>query len=108
MSTVTPDQLMTTVYVLLAIFAGIVTVDKVVDIVKKWQSPKTDTEKKLATDKQRLDNHENDIKDLQESTKVLCSGVLALLDHELHNGNTEQMEKARDGIINYLSGKLSK
>jgi hypothetical protein len=51
LSKVTPDQLYTTVIVLLAIFAAIITVDKVIDIIKKWRAPTTDTEKKLAKDK---------------------------------------------------------
>ena len=108
MNGVTPDQLMTTAYVLLAVFAAIVTVDKVIDIFKKWRSPTTDTAKKLATDKQRLDDHEKAIKDLQESQQVLCAGILALLDHELHNGNSEQMQEARDSIMHYLSGKIAR
>ena len=61
---VSPDQLNTTIYVLLALFGTIVTVDKVIDIVKKWRSPSTETERKLATDKRRLDEHEEAIKDL--------------------------------------------
>lgn len=108
MSGVTPDQLMTTAYVLLAVFAAIVTVDKVIDIFKKWRSPSTDTAKKLATDKARLDEHERSIDDLREGQQVLCSGILALLDHELHNGNSDQMQDARDGIMNYLSKKIGK
>ena len=107
MNGVTPDQLMTTVSVLLAVFAAIVTVDKVIDIFKKWKAPATDTERKLANDKNRLDDHDKAIKDLQESQQVLCTGILALLDHELHNGNGEQMQKARDGIMTYLSGKIT-
>lgn len=108
MNGVTPDQLMTTVYVVLAVFAAIVTVDKVLDIVKKWRMPTTDTAKKLANDKRQLDEHEIAIKDLQESTQVLCTGILALLDHELHNGNTDQMQGARDDLMHYLSGRLAK
>ena len=108
MNGVTPDQLMTTAYVLLAVFAAIVTVDKVIDIFKKWRSPSADTAKKLATDKARLDEHERSIDDLREGQQVLCSGILALLDHELHNGNSDQMQDARDGIMNYLSGKIGK
>ena len=38
MDKVTPDQLMNTVVVLLAVFAAIVTVDKVIDIFKKWRN----------------------------------------------------------------------
>ena len=31
---------------------------------------------------------------------------MALLDHELHNGNGEQMQKARDDIMHYLQGNI--
>ena len=108
MDTITPEQLMTTMGVLLALFAAIVTVDKVVDIFKKWREPATDTARKLDDDKRRLEEHESSIKALQESNKVLCSGILALLDHELHNGNTKQMEEARQGIMDYLAGKVAR
>ena len=108
MNGITPDQLMTTAYVLLAIFAAIVTVDKAIDIFKKWKAPTTDTAKKLATDKARLDEHDRAIRDLQESQQVLCTGILALLDHELHNSNGEQMQEARDSIMHFLTGMVAR
>ena len=107
MSGLTPEQLMTTVYVLLTVFAGIVTVDKVVDIYKKWRSPSTDTAQKLANDKRRLDEHDRAIRNLQESANINLKGTLALLDHELHNGNSEQMQTAHDEIMSYLQSRLT-
>ena len=108
LSKVTPDQLYTTVIVLLAIFAAIITVDKVIDIIKKWRAPTTDTEKKLANDKVRLDEHEEAIKDLRDSQQVICSALLAILDHGIHNGNTDQMIEARDEMVAYLSKHIAK
>ena len=107
MNSISPDQLMTTAYVLLAIFAAIVTVDKVIDIFKKWRAPSTDTAKKLANDKARLDEHDVAIRDLQQSTQVICSGILALLDHELHNGNSDHVQEARDELMHYLAGRIT-
>ena len=103
LSAVTPNDLMHAVLVILAVFAAIVTIDKVIDIVKKWRAPTTDTEKKLANDKKRLDEHEEAITDLRESQQVICSALLAILDHGIHNGNTDQMEKARGELMAYLS-----
>ena len=108
MQNITPDELMHAVVVVLAVFAAIVTIDKVIDIVKKWRTPTTDTAKKLAMDKVRLDNHEEAINDLKESQQVICSALLAILDHELHNGNGEQMKKARDEMMQYLSKHIGK
>ena len=105
MDGITADQLLNTFGVLLIIFGAIVTVDKVVDIFKKWRKPGADVMGKLENDKQRLDAHEKDINDLRKDNQVILGGVLALLDHELHNGNGEQMVKARDAIMQRLQEK---
>lgn len=105
MEGITPDQIMSTVTVLLVLLGGIITVDKAIDIIKKWRTPTTDIAQKLAMDKTRLDEHERAIKDMQEGQQVMCSALLALLDHQLHNGNADQMQSARDDILHYLQGR---
>lgn len=106
MGGITVEQLMSAVVVALAIFTAIITVDKVVDIVKKWRQPSTDVAKKLANDKLKLEEHDKAIEKLQESNRAICSALLAMLDHELHNGNTDQMERARDKLMQYLQGLI--
>ena len=108
MENITPSELMNAVAVLLAVFAAVITVDRVIDIVKKWRAPSSDIAKKLDTDKRRLDAHDKAIGDLQDAQRALCAGVMALLDHELHNGNSEQMERARDDIMKYLQMHIGK
>lgn len=119
METLTPGQIQTTVYVLLVLFGGIITVDKVLDIIKKWRAPSTDaatdTAKKFANDQKRLDEQQQEmermqkeIEGLKESSRVTSAGVMALLDHELHNGNTDQMTAARDDIMKYLQSLMTK
>ena len=105
MENITLEQLSTTVYVVLIIFGALITVDKVIDIIKKWRAPATDTAQKLANDKGRLDDHEAAIKELQESGRLHGAALVALLDHELHNGNTKQMEDARDDILKHYMAK---
>lgn len=105
METLTSVQISTTVYVLMILFGGLITIDKVVDIFKKWRAPSTDTFKKLDTDKRRLDEHEERIVALNRSDHIQLAALLALLDHELHNGNADQMQKARDDIMHYLQNK---
>lgn len=115
MENLTLDQLSTTVIVLMALFAAIITVDKVIDIIKKWRSPSTDTAKKLDNDKTRLDEHQKELERhqkeidlLKENGRVQSAALMALLDHELHNGNAEQMQKARDDLMKYLQGLMTK
>ena len=108
MNGITPDQLMNAVVVILAIFAAVVAIDKFMDVVKKWKSPEKDMYEKLRSDKQKLDEHDRELNAIKEGQSVLCFGIVALLDHQLHNGNTAQMEKARNDIDRYLGGLIKK
>lgn len=65
--------------------------------------------RKLSTDKARLDDHtrtmtEHDGKlaDLRTGLMATCTGVQALLEHELHNGNADEMQQASKGIEKWL------
>lgn len=107
MEGITANQMMDAVIVVLAVLTALTVVDKAVDVIKKWRTPSTDIARKLANDKMRLDKHDESIRELNQSSQVLCAGILALLDHELHNGNADQMEKARDGIMTYLQGRFT-
>lgn len=59
-------------------------------------------EKRFASDQRRLDDHERKIEDLQAGMRHNCFGVKALLNHELHNGNADEMSKAASDIDKYL------
>lgn len=62
----------------------------------------TDHDRKLDTDKRRLDEHERRLDDIQRGVMAVCSGVQALLDHELHDGNSDEMEKASARLRDWL------
>lgn len=57
---------------------------------------------KLANDNRRLNAHERRQDDFQHGLMALCSGVQALLDHELHDGNSNEMEEASKNIDKWL------
>lgn len=105
MEALTMTNLSATAYVFIALAGILVTLDKAVDVIKKWKAPATSTVQKLANDKVRLDNHEAAIKELKESGKFQSAALVALLDHELHNGNTKQMEAARDDLLKHYMNK---
>ena len=102
MEGVQPNDLWTALLVFLAICAAIVTVGKAVDTIKKWRTPTTDTQTCLANDKRRLDQHEKELDDLHQGVQHLCNGVVALLNHELHNGNSDEMSSAARSINDWL------
>lgn len=63
----------------------------------------------LATDRERIaalerdmESHTGELKDMRKGQTELCRGVQALLDHALHDGNTEEMRAASDSIGKWL------
>ena len=84
-------------------------------VMAKLEPRLEDMEKKLTADKNRLDNHEASIRSLNSSIdsikdgmQVTADALSAILDHELHNGNSDQMQKARDDLQNYTNGLIKK
>lgn len=117
---VSPDMLWTFVVVLVGLCISITAIlncyEKIQNLHdrrrKPTESARMDVLEMLANDKRRLDAHEEAInsirgkqRSLEEGQRAVCAGVMALLEHELHNGNSEQMEKASEDINTYLLNK---
>ncbi len=127
---VTPTALWNAAYVFLAILGIVIILDKVNDIVIKRQDRKRkirqeqqapvenlDTrlqkiekrldsiDDKLSSDKRRLEALERQQDDADAGFRALCKATLAMLNHELHNGNTDEMEAAHKVLTDYLIGK---
>lgn len=84
-------------------------------VLEKLEPRFKDIETKLNNDKNRLDNHETAINNLngsietiKDGMQVSCDALTAILDHELHNGNADQMQKARDDLQSYTNGLIKK
>lgn len=109
MQNVTYDALITTVVVILAVCGAINVIAATVKVFRDKHKPQADAIKaindKLATDKARLDGHEKSLSGLKEGQKALCEGVVALLNHELHNGNGAEMQKASEEITQWMIRK---
>ena len=131
----TPDALWTFLTVAVGICALIILGDKVITVFRNWQKRRQEPEDKLAeeisakvlekleprfkaidaklsNDKATIDSHTRQIESLAkraDSTdsgiKAIDRGVLALLNHALHNGNTSELEEAQKDINNYLISK---
>jgi uncharacterized protein (UPF0210 family) len=129
---ITPGTLWTFLTVLVGICALIVLGDKVLTVFRNAQRRKKEPEDKLAeeisakvlekleprfqaidqklsNDKAAIDSHTRQIESLAKRAdgtdtgiKAINRGVLALLNHALHNGNTDELENAQKGINDYL------
>ncbi|MEG0785149.1 MAG: hypothetical protein RR389_06970 [Christensenella sp.] len=110
---ITSDQILAAAVVILALGAAFLIVANVINVVRGWRKPKVEKNATLdeklrqydnyfATDKHRLEAHEKELTDLRDGQRALCTGVQALLEHELHNGNSSQMSDASKAINTWL------
>ena len=127
---ITPELAWNTAYVVLAVIGIVIVLDKLNDIWIKRQDRKRrmkqeqqapvdsldtrlkDIEKrldsiddKLSSDKRRLDRIEAKQASTDDGFRALCQSNLALLNHELHNGNGDEMEAAQKALQKYLIEK---
>jgi len=91
------------------------TEDIATKVMEKLEPRLSGIESKLENDKNRLDNHEDTISTIKKSNEVIagglevtCNALVAVLDHELHNGNSDQMQKARDDLQHYTNSLIGR
>ena len=103
----TYSQISTFLIVLSALIAAVLTIDKVIDLIKKWRQPAVDVQEKLAADKTRLENHEKQILDLTKMVNALCKAEVAHLTHELTGGDTDKLQDALTLLTNSTIDRLN-
>ena len=96
-------------------FRNQLTEDIATKVMEKLEPRLSSIESKLENDKNRLDNHEDAITTIRKTNEVItgglevtCNALMAVLDHELHNGNSDQMQKARDDLQHYTNGLIGR
>ena len=101
----TQAQITSFLIVLSAIIAAALTLDKVIEVIKKWRQPSINIQEKLAADKNRLEMHEKQIMDLTKMVNALCKAEVAHLTHEL-TGNGK--EKLRDALTSLTDSTIDR
>lgn len=110
----TGSNLSTFLIVLVALMGLFVLAANVVDAARKLRRPKERKEedlqshqetcnKKFASDKRVLEEHGQQISMLKEGQCVICAALHELLEHELHNGNADKMQRASSDLFDYLN-----
>lgn len=102
MESLTLTQIKDFAIVFLALLAFIVLLGNVIKTVKGWLQPgmsekewKADVDRKLGSDNER-------IKSLEEGNKVICKALIALLSHEINGNSNDKLQKALEGLNEYL------
>ena len=108
----TPTDIWTALLAVLAFAGALVTIGKAVEYIKSWKKPQRDLRSdldqcllSLGKAHSKDDQHDKEIAALNQGLIVTCKGVKALLEHELHNGNTSEMLNASKAIDNWLFSK---
>ena len=96
----TPEILWYTLIGIVGIGALVILADKIGDIINKHKKTSGGT---LVDELAKQDKR---ITAVEEGTKVLCEGILALLSHEINGNSIEKLTKAEDNIQKYLIGKM--
>ena len=81
-------------------------------VMERLEPRFVEIDRKLANDKAAIDSHTRQIEGLvnradgsEQGIKALSRGVLALLNHALHNGNSDELEHAQQTLNDYLIEK---
>lgn len=105
MDKLTPDALLTFLWVGAALVAFTLSIWALVEKIKKAHQPANDaaqwrreTDAKLDRDKKRIDS-------LEDGNKILLRGILAMLNHEITGNSVDKLKSAQDEITKYLISK---
>ncbi len=90
---------------------AIVTVASAIAIIYKVVNKVANTEKiklikdKLDRDEKRLDDIDQDIKEIKSNQKVMMHSVYVLLEHFATNNGKEEIKKELDRLVEYVATK---
>lgn len=103
--------------VLVALMGFFVLVGNVIKTFRDIKKPKQDNEESIKTEIKELknqvrrietvmDDHGREIDDIRDTNRVLCQSIRALLIHALHDGNTEEIERAASALDDHLTKRI--
>lgn len=105
MKDLTPDALITFLWVGAALIAFALSVWALVEKIRKARQPaldtaqwRRDTDTKLKRDKERIDS-------LEDGNRVMMRGQIAMLNHIITGNSIDKLKEAKDEMIKYLTAK---
>ena len=92
--------------VLVAIMGVYVLVGNVIKTTRDLRKPYGNVSEDIKKLKAVVDTHTDEIQDIRRTNRIQCQAVRALLNHAIHNGNTEEMQRAAGALDEYLTDKI--
>lgn len=112
-SILTKGNMVTVLIVLVAIMTLYVLIGNTVKTTRELAKPKVTKDNDiiekiklhdaiLANEKRVIDRHDDEISDIKSLVKAQCVATKALLNHSIHNGNTDEMTEAANELDRVL------
>jgi hypothetical protein len=111
------NNLLIFLIVLIAMMGLFVLVGNVIKTFREIKRPKDQSREDLKAQftglKKQVDriedvvgSHSAEIDDIRHTNRIQCQAVRALLNHAIHDGNTEEMQRAAGALDDYLTEKI--
>ena len=111
------NNLLIFMIVLVAIMGLFVLVGNVIKTFRDLRKPTDDMREDLNLEvkelkrqidrvEQTVSDHSIEIDDIRHTNRIQCQAVRALLNHAVHDGNTDEMLRAAGALDDYLTGKI--
>ena len=105
MKDLTPDSILTFLWVAAALIAFVLAIWALVEKIRKARQPaldaaqwRRDTDAKLKRDKERIDS-------LEDGNRVMMRGQIAMLNHIITGNSIDKLKEAKDEMTKYLIAK---
>lgn len=74
----------------------------IISIIKWWRQPDKTRDKMLNEHEKKLGNDNKRLNELEESNRIMMQSMLAIMSHLIDGNHTDQLQKARDDLQEYL------
>ena len=96
------QHLFTTILAIIAIFMAIY---GFAEAIKKLRKPSDDLRRMVEEHEERLAEGDERMNNIEETQKIILSGVLAIIDHEITGNSVDRLKEVKTHIQTYLVEK---
>ena len=96
------DNITITIEMILAISGAISVIGGGTAVIFRMINPFKTLKEKVAKNEELLKKDNTRLMDIENSDKVICQCLLALLDHEITNNSIDKLKTARKNLQDYL------
>lgn len=89
----------------LGVAGGIITIAEAFKIIKNLGSPAKNLKQKVEKHDALLDNNNKRLLSIEQTNRMMCKSMIALLDHEVTGNGIEKLKKLKTEMQDFLIDK---